>query len=116
MSKYKKCESCEGTGVAGHQRKDPEVRRQEILGAAVELARESGYLKMTHSHIAGRVEVSPSLVRKYYETKSKLREAVMVEAVRLEVVEVVLQGLAALDPIAQSAPATLRAAALESCA
>ena len=110
------CESCEGTGVAGHQRKDPAIRRQEILGAAVEIAGEQGYLKITHSHVAGRVKVSPSLVRKYYVDKSKLRDAVMSEAVRLGIPEIVLQGLAAKDPIAHNAPARLRAAALESCA
>ena len=110
--KYK-CGTC---GGPAYERKDPAIRRQEILDAAVELARENGYLKMTHSHVAGRVEVSPSLIRKYYEDKSKLREAVMVEAVRLEIIEIVLQGLAAKDPIAHSAPAGLRAAALESCA
>ena len=105
------CESCEGTGVAGHQRKDPAIRRQEILGAAVEIAGERGYTTITHSHVAGRVKVSPSLVRKYYETKSKLRDAIMSEAVRLEIADVVLQGLAVKDPIAHGAPADLRAAA-----
>lgn len=108
--------NCGNCGTPAYERKDPEVRRQEILGAAVELAEESGYLKMTHSHVAGRVGVSPSLIRKYYEDKSKLREAVMVEAVRLEIPEIVLQGLAAKDPIAHDAPAILKAAAWESCA
>ena len=114
MSKI--CESCEGTGVAGHQRKSPAIRRREILDAAVEIASESGYLKLTHPLVAGRVEVSPSLIRKYYEDKSKLREAVMTEAVRLGIPEIVLQGLAAKDPIAHAAPMILKAAAWESCA
>ena len=108
-----KCDNCSSPA---YERKDPAVRRREILDAAIELARESGYLKMTHSHVAGRVEVSPSLIRKYYVDKSKLRDAVMVEAVRLKIAEIVLQGLAAKDPIAHEAPAELRAAALESCA
>ena len=106
------CKHC----APSYERKDPEVRCREILEAAVEIASEQGYLNLTHPKVAGRVEVSPSLVRKYYVTKTLLRDAVMAEAVRLEIVEVVLQGLAALDPIAQSAPSTLRAAALESCA
>ena len=114
MSKI--CESCDGTGVAGHQRKDPEVRRKEILDAAVEIAEESGYQSITHPKVAGRVEVSPSLIRKYYEDKSKLRAAVMSEAVRLEIPEIVLQGLAAKDPIAHDASAGLKAAAWKSCA
>ena len=114
MSKI--CESCDGTGVAGHQRKDAAIRRQEILDAAIELAGESGYLKMTHSHVAGRVKVSPSLIRKYYVDKSKLHDAVMAEAVRLKIAEIVLQGLAAKDPIAHGAPTWLKVAALGSCA
>lgn len=108
-----KCGSC---GVPAYERKDPALRRQEILGAAVELAEESGYQSITHPKVAGRVGVSPSLIRKYYVDKSKLREAVMAEAVRLEIPEIVLQGLAAKDPIAHDAPAGLKAAAWESCA
>jgi AcrR family transcriptional regulator len=92
------------------------VRRKEILDAAVEVAQDLGYLKVTHSKIAATVCVSPSLVRKYFESKSKIRNAVMGEAVRLEILDIVLQGIAAKDPIAHEAPATLRAAALESCA
>ena len=99
-----------------YERKDPAIRRQEILAAAVELAEEVGYLSLTHPKVAGRVEVSPSLIRKYYEDKSKLRDAIMSEAVRLEIVEIILQGLAAKDPIAHGASATLKAAAWESCA
>jgi len=108
-----KCNSC---GSPAYERKAPAVRRREILDAAVDVAGDLGYLKLTHSLVAGRVEVSPSLIRKYYPDKSQLRDAVMVEAVRLEIPEIVLQGLAAKDPIAHGAPASLRAAALESCA
>ena len=114
MSKI--CESCKGTGTAGHRRKDPAVRKQEILDAAVEFARESGYLKITHPRVAGLVEVSPGTIQKYYPRKAQLRDAVMVEAVRRSIPEIVLQGLAAKDPIAHDAPASLRSAALESCA
>ena len=112
----KTCESCEGTGVAGHQRKDPAVRRQEILDAAVAHSLGQGYQSLTHSRVAGVVGVSPSLVRKYYGDKSKLRDAVMAAAVRLRITEIVLQGLAAKDPIAHSAPADLKAAAIAGCA
>ena len=114
MSKI--CESCDGTGVAGHQRKDPAIRRREILDAAVDIAREQGYQSLTHPKVAGRVEVSPSLVRKYYETKSTLQAAVMVEAIRLEILDIILQGIAAKDPIAHEAPMSLKVAAWESCA
>jgi AcrR family transcriptional regulator len=110
--KRDKCR-CEGPT---YERKDPEVRRKEILDAAVEVAQDLGYLKVTHSRIAAAVCVSPSLVRKYFESKSRIRDAIMGEAVRLEILDIVLQGIAAKDPIAYEAPATLRAAALESCA
>ena len=109
------CNKCKCNAVT-YERKDPAERKREILDAAVELARESGYLKMTHSHVAGRVKVSPSLIRKYYVDKSKLRDAVMSEAVRLKISEIVLQGLAAKDPIAHGAPTWLKVAALGSCA
>ena len=108
-----KCGNC---GTPAYERKDPTVRRKEILDAAVEVARDVGYLDLTHPKVAGRVEVSPSLVRKYFESKSKIRDAVMLEAVRLEILDIVLQGIAAKDPIVHEAPAALRAAALESCA
>lgn len=111
-NKRNNCDAC----APSYERKNPEVRRKEILDAAVEVAQERGYLKLTHSKVAAEVVVSPSLVRKYYESKSALRDAVMTEAVRLSITDIVLQGLAAKDPIAYDAPAELRAAALESCA
>lgn len=109
------CNKCKCNAVT-YERKDPAERKREILDAAVELAQDQGYQNLTHSRIAGAVKVSPSLIRKYYVDKSQLRDAVMSEAVRLEIAEIVLQGLAAKDPIAHDAPAWLKVAALGSCA
>ena len=98
------------------KRKHPEERKRQILDAAVEVAREHGYIKMTREQVTSRIGVSPSLIRKYYITLLDLQDAVMREAVRLGIPEIVLQGLAAKDPIAHGAPASLKAAALEGCA
>jgi DNA-binding transcriptional regulator YbjK len=50
--KRDKCRQC---GEPSYERKDPEVRRKEILDAAVEVAQDLGYLKVTHSKIAATV-------------------------------------------------------------
>ena len=75
-------------------RVSPKLRREQILAAAVELAKTDGYHKMTRDDIAKRAGVSTGLVTKYFSTMPALRRDVMRAAVRNNVAEVVAQGLA----------------------
>lgn len=94
-----------------YTRLDPKVRKQEILTAAVKLAKRIGYNSIERDAVADLAKVSPPLVSKYFNTMSNLRTEVMREAVRLEIPEIVAQGLAVSCPVAKDAPIELRKAA-----
>lgn len=109
----------EKCGTCGHEPRQyskAEKRKQEILDAAVEIARETGYLKIKRRDIVKYTGVSQGLIRHYYRSMDTLRDAIMGEAVRLQLPDLILQGLAAKDPIAHGAPTDLRTRALAGCA
>jgi AcrR family transcriptional regulator len=83
-------------------------RAAQILAAAVEAARDHGYTRLTREQVAARIGVAPSLIPHYMGTMSALRREIMREAVRVECLAVVAQGLAVRDPHAMAAPAELR--------
>ena len=91
------------------RRIDPDKRKQEILEAAIGQAHKVGYMQMTRDQIAERCAVSRGLITPhYYATMDELRDAVITAAVDRAIVAIVLQGLAARDPIALDAPESLR--------
>lgn len=93
------------------KRTNPDVRREEILKAAIEEAKDSHYLQVTREKIAKRVGVTDSVVNAYFGTMSKLRRDLMRYAVANSCVEIVAQGLANKDPHAQKANDAVRAMA-----
>jgi len=99
-----------------YSRKAPDVRRAEILGAAVRVAAHVGYNRMTRQQIAAAAGCSAPTVQYYFTTMEALRRAVMRHAVRSELLPVIAQGLVAGDRQAKRAPADLQRVALESFA
>lgn len=95
------------------KRKQPEIRTQELLRAAVQLARTDGYQRITREAIAEHAGVSPGLVSVRLGTMPAMRRSVMRAAIADEVLEVIGQGLAARDPHALKAPDDLKRRALE---
>jgi AcrR family transcriptional regulator len=84
------------------------ARAAQILAAAVEAARDHGYTRLTREQVAARIGVAPSLVPHYMGTMQSLRRKIMREAVRVECLPVIAQGLAVRDPHAMAAPVELR--------
>lgn len=95
------------------KRKNPEARKDEILVAAVELAKEVGYNKMIRDDIAIKAGVSTGLVTHYFETMIQLRRDVMRYAVRNNIPKIIAQGIANQDKHARKAPPELKAKAVE---
>jgi AcrR family transcriptional regulator len=91
--------------------KPSEVRRDQILDAALALARKGNYMNITRDRIALQAGVSPGTVSGYFGTMPNLRRDIMRAAIRAGAVEVVAQGLANRDKQALKAPAELKAAA-----
>lgn len=88
--------------------KDPTIRREQILMAALEIARRDSYLTMTRDEVAAHAGVGPSTVNAIFGTMDALRQEVMRAAILREVVEIVADGLRQRDPIARKCPASLK--------
>lgn len=90
----------------------PSDRRAEILDAAVRAAAAHGWQRMTRDDVARVAQASPGLVSARLGTMEKLRDEVMREAVRREVLEVVAEGVALRHRHALKAPEDLQQRAL----
>jgi len=89
-------------------RLNPEIRKQRILLAAIEMADRSNYLTLQREDVAIKAGVSVSLVTAYFKDMPSLRQEVLKAAVDRELPRIVLQGLCAKDPIALHAPEALK--------
>ncbi len=101
----------EDAHTVNKSRANPELRRDQILGVALEQAKTVGYHKVTRDSIAEGAGVSMGLVTRYFGTMVQLKRAVMRAAIARSVPEVVAQGLANGDPQARKASPELKALA-----
>ncbi|HWI02368.1 MAG TPA: TetR family transcriptional regulator [Acidimicrobiales bacterium] len=90
----------------------PNVRKEQILAAALRRAKVQGYNRVTREQIAADAGCAPGLVSNYFGTMVSLRRDIMRAAIRERVLPVIAQGLAAHDPHARKAPDELKQAAL----
>lgn len=91
-------------------------RVAQILAAALELAPKTGYQKLTREAVAQRLGIPSSLIPYHMGTMAEFRRQIMREAVRVECLPVIAQGIAAGDRHALKASPELRARALQSLA
>ena len=91
-----------------------ESRRLFLVKAATTAAQKLGFLNITREHIALEAGVSPPLVSRYLGDMDSIRNIIMDEAVKLEILPIIAQGLAAGHPGATGASAGLRILAAES--
>jgi len=94
-------------------RQDPKDRREEILQAAIRMAEHYGYRSVTRADIAGAAKCSEALVTHYFSTMTQMRRQIMRAAIKRSNFQIVGQGLAMADPVAQKAPEVIRRMALE---
>ncbi|MCK5644889.1 MAG: TetR/AcrR family transcriptional regulator [Gammaproteobacteria bacterium] len=94
--------------VVNKSRADPALRREQILNAAVVLARTQGYAQITRDAVAEQAGVSMGLISRYFGTMKQLKRDVMRAAVRQEIPEIIAQGLANADRHARKAPPELK--------
>lgn len=97
-------------------RLDPKIREEQLLAAALELARHTGYTRVTREAVADRAKVSPALISARLGTMADFRRKLMRYAVRVACLPVIAQGLAARDPHAAKASPDLKRQALASLA
>lgn len=97
-----------------NKRFKPEIRKEEILKAALVLANDRGYANVTRDEIADMVGISGPAVQYHFSTMKQLRRELMRYAVKVEHLHVVAQGVSARDAQALKAPEELRCRALQS--
>lgn len=85
----------------------PDVRKHQIVSAALVVARRLGYSGVTYSAIAREVGISAPSVVYHYNTMTQLRRAVMRHAVKKNDALVVAMGAKAGDRNALQAPIEL---------
>lgn len=90
----------------------PTIRKDQILEAAVTVATDRGFNKLTRESVAGIAECSVALINTYYSTMTKLRRAVMRVAVKREILPVIAYGLVTGNQQALKASPGLRGRAM----
>lgn len=85
----------------------PNDRRALILSAALTLAAEQGYQRVTREAVGAAAGIAPALISYLFGTMPDFRRDIMRAAVRGRNLAVVAQGLAAGDAHARKAPQDL---------
>lgn len=81
-----------------NKRYKPAIRRELILTAAVDVAREpGGWSRLTRQLIAAQANCSEGLVSRYLGDMPAARKAIMKQAIKDEIVEIVVQSIASHD-------------------
>lgn len=98
----------------GHTRLTPDIRREQVVEAALQIAQAKPYWQISRNELADAIDVAGSVVQYHFGTVKKMRRAIMRAAVHREDLKVIAQGIAAQDPHALKAPDELRARAIAS--
>ena len=88
------------------------ARMASILTAALRLAVTYGYNRITRDAIGTEARIAPTLITYHFGTMATLRRDIMREAIRVECLPVIAQGLAMRDKHAMRASDDLRHRAL----
>lgn len=92
----------------------PELRKEQILDAAMIVAERSGYLNMLRREVADEAKCGNGTVSHYFGTMTQLCRAVMRKAIEDRNLSIIAQGIAAQDRHALKAPGDIKQAAMES--
>lgn len=96
---------------------EPEHRKELILKAAIITARRpGGWSTLTRQAIAKQADCSEGLVSRYLGPMWRVRRAIMRDAIKQEIVEIIVQSLVAQDGCANKSwlPQALKQKAISS--
>ncbi len=79
------------------KRKNPIIRKNILLCTAIKLSIKVGYRNLTRDALAKKARVSPALINHYFFTIDQLKEEILKQAIKLEIVEIIAQALGARD-------------------
>ena len=99
--------------MSTQKRYKPEVRKDLVISAALDLAEQGHYLTTTRDALARAAEVTGSAIGYHFATMAQLRGDVMRAAIKQERLAVIAQGITSGDPRAVKADPVLRRRAME---
>lgn len=88
------------------------MSRDNILEVAFTMAQRDGFGTLTRDGVAAEAGVAMGSINHHWKVMSALRDAVMQRAVEEENLEIIAQGIALGDKIANSAPREIRVKAV----
>lgn len=71
----------------------PHERKQKILEAAIQLSIEKGFKTLTRKDVAKASDSAQGLISHYFRNINNLRHEVLKEAVRLEIMPILIENL-----------------------
>jgi AcrR family transcriptional regulator len=89
------------------------MTKLRILQAAISLAREGGFSKVTRDNVALAAGVATGLLYHYYDSIDDVKSKVLEVAIEAEDAELLKCGIVAAHPTALGAPDELKKRALE---
>ena len=85
-----------------------QARKDEIILAGLKLATRKGYMNLTREMVAKSAKCSPTLITAHFGTFEAFRKELMANAIAVENLAIVAQGLVMKVPAAMRAPRALR--------
>lgn len=73
------------------QRLDPDIRKQQILDAAIDLSIQKGYRQLTRQSIANKIRCAAPLINHYYGNIENLRDIVLQIAIEREIMPILAE-------------------------
>ena len=99
--------------MSEQKRLKPEIRREQVLSVAVDIAIKHGYNAVTRERIAEQGGISTGLVSKVFNTMNQLHRAVMRCAIHREELSIIAHGIATGCRIAHGADDVLKRRAMD---
>ncbi len=96
------------------QRLAPDVRKEEILKAALTLAKKEHRIDLSRAEVAKAAHVSPATVSYHFGVMGQLRYELMAYAIARECWPVIAQGVVLGVPCCKTLPPSVRQKALRS--
>ena len=78
------------------------MRQEQILNAAVDLAKEGNYQTVTRKALSDSIGCTEPLISYYFGSMDNLRSEILKYAVECEVYEIIVQGMIAKDPFLET--------------
>jgi|SRR5690606_5627829 len=73
------------------QRLDPEIRKQQILDAAINISIQKGYRQLTRQAVANKLCCAGALINHYYGDIDSLRDIVLKTAIEKEIMPILAE-------------------------